>query len=472
MDADFHDALTVVLARELPGFRQLLECRQLTAGASQETFSILVETDGGQRQYALRRCPPTQQSGQIQGQVGLATEARLLQMAGRADIPVPGVLYVLQDTDGLGDGFLMDWLSGETLGQRIVKSEALAGIRPSLARQCGEVLARLHAIELDQELAKSLPTIGPASLVQETWDHYRELDVPVAMIDYSARWLLENLPSQSRKTLVHGDFRNGNLMIDETGIVAVLDWELAQLGDPVRDLGWLCVNSWRFGCSDLPVGGFGAVEDLLEGYQAESGIVISTEELRFWQIFGSFWWSVTTLGMAATWRSGETPSLERPVIGRRSSEAQMDCVNLVIPGDFALPQAIELDEGTQLPMPAELLEGVRSFLREEVAAGDQQRFGFLAKVAANSLGIAQREFLYGPALAQAEHSRLSAMLGEGSLDQLRRQLVEQLRNGLPLDTPGLGAHLRQTVAGQLSIDQPHYSALWEARPAAILSSQR
>lgn len=459
----FLDALKVVLEIRVTGFRELKECQQLTAGASQETFRVLVEAAGGERQFALRRSPPTLDGGSVPGQVGLAAEARLLQLAGEAGIPAPGVIYLLQDSDALGEGFLMEWLEGETLGQRIVRSESLANIRPQLARQCGEVLARLHAIEVNDQLAECLPTVTPASLVQETWLSYQELNTPAPMIDFTARWLLENLPQQSRQTLVHGDFRNGNLMIDENGIVAVLDWELSQVGDPVRDLGWLCVNSWRFGSADLPVGGFGEIEDLLAGYRAESGIEISYEDLRFWQIFGSFWWSVSTLCMVASWRTGDTPSLERPVIGRRSSEAQMDCVNLIIPGDYELPADIELDQGTQLPMPAELLEGVRVFLKDEVAANENKHFSFLAKVAANSISIAQRELLHGPALAHAELHRLQAMLGEGSLDQLRWKLVEDLRNDLPLATSGLAEHLRQSVAGQLRIDQPNYSAL---RPSA------
>lgn len=262
-----------------------------------------------------------------------------------------------------------------------------------------------------------------------------------------------------RQTLVHGDFRNGNLMIDETGIRAVLDWELAQIGDPVRDLGWLCVNSWRFGQAELPVGGFGVIEDMLEGYRTVSGIDIDRDDLTFWLVFGSFWWSIATLSMALTWRTGETPSLERPVIGRRSSEGQMDCVNLLIPGKFQHLADRPLDQGHQLPMPAELLEGVRKFLKEDVAANQQGRSAFLAKVAANSLGIAQRELLHGQALAQREEERLQKLLGEGDLEQLRWQLVHALRADLPLDTPGLDEHLRETVAGQLAIDQPFYSAL-------------
>ncbi len=458
-DSSLLDALERLLAGQFDGHQKIAEYEQLTAGASQQTFRILVESEAGSSQFALRRAQPGAQGETAPGQVGLNTEALLLQTARQAGIPVPEVIHVLQEEDGLGEGFLMQWLEGETLGQRIVSSDSLASVRPQLARQCGEILARVHGIALHDKLVDALPTVTPAALVEDTWKIYRELRVPAPMIDFSARWLLEHLPESPRQTLVHGDFRNGNLMIDETGIRAVLDWELAQIGDPVRDLGWLCVNSWRFGRADLPVGGFGRVEDLLQGYRSVSGIAVSQEDLRFWQVFGSFWWSVTTLMMAATWRSGETPSLERPVIGRRSSEAQMDCVNLLIPGDYQLPEVAQLDEGTQLPMPAELLQGVRDFLKGEVAGKESGQFAFLAKVAANSLGIAQREFLYGPGLADEEHQRLQGLFDEGALDDLRWQLVQELRGNLPLDTPSLADHLRQSVAGQLWIDQPGYSGL-------------
>ena len=135
------------------------------------------------------------------------------------------------------------------------------------------------------------------------------------------------------------------------------------------------------------------LEDLLAGYRDVTGIEVSAKQLHFWQVFGSFWWSIVTLQMANAWRTGEAPSLERPVIGRRSSEAQMDCVQMLIPGDFELPDSdAPLAAGTQLPMPAELLEGVVDFLRKDVAGELDSHRGFLARVAANSLRIAQREF--------------------------------------------------------------------------------
>ena len=468
----FTAALEKVLTRELVGFKALLSCQQLTAGASQETYRIRVAEvargDGAhegapaERQLALRRSQPASHAESGVGAISLATEARLFQLAGAAGIPGPGIHYVLQPQDGLGSGFIMEWLEGETLGQRIVRAEQLAGVRPRLARECGQILGRIHALDWHAaDLVGALPEVDPAALVEETWSLYRELEVPVPMIDFAGRWLRDNLPQASRTTLVHGDFRNGNLMVTEDGINAVLDWELAHIGDPVRDLGWLCVNSWRFGKDTLPVGGFGEIEELLAGYKETSGLDITRQELEFWQVFGSFWWAMVTLQMANSWRSGETPSLERPVIGRRSSEAQMDCVNLLIPGDYTLPALQEpISQGTQLPMPAELLAGVAAFLKDQVAAKLDPHNAFLAMVAANSLSIAQREFQCGPTLARQEQQRLQALLEEqGELDTLRWELVNRLRADMPLQTPGLAEHLRQTVAAQLAIDQPRYSAL-------------
>ena len=462
MPDTFNHSLKTVLGREFPGFEELTSCKQLTAGASQQTYRLGIKTSSGERLLALRRSQPGVDSDSSVGSISLSTEARLFQLAGAAGIPGPRVFYVLEPDDRLGAGFIMEWLEGETLGQRIVRAEELSAVRPRLARECGEILGRIHALDWQAAgLGEDLPTVEPAALVDETWSSYRELNVPVPMIDYSWRWLKDNLPAGSRTALVHGDFRNGNLMVTPQGINAVLDWELCQVGDPVRDLGWLCVNSWRFGRSTLPVGGFGEIDDLLAGYKETSGVEVPREQLEFWQVFGSFWWAMATLQMASTWRSGETPSLERPVIGRRSSEAQMDCVNLLIPGDFTLPPAGQtISQGTQLPMPAELLEGVAKFLKDEVAPALDSQHSFLARVAANSLGIAQRELIYGAELAAQERRRLELLLGrEDNLETLRWELVNQLRADLPIDTPGLAEHLRQSVAGQLVVDQPQYSAL-------------
>src|SRR5262249_28110934 len=136
-------------------------------------------------------------------------------------------------------------------------------------------------------------------------------------------------PPLQKPVLLHGDFRNGNLVVDpERGIAAVLDWELAHRGDPAEDLGWLCVNSWRFGAASNPVGGFGSYEDLLSAYRAAGGDEIPLNKVRYWQAVGSLKWAVMCLVMYDGWATGTAVSVERPIIGRRVSEAEIDLLNV------------------------------------------------------------------------------------------------------------------------------------------------
>ena len=456
LDDEFNAQIGQFIGRTFPG-AQLIDVQQLTAGASQQTFRISVRhREGHEANYALRRAQPGLERSSY-GQVSPSVEAELLELASSAHVPVPKVIESLRSTDGLGDGYLMEWLQGETMGQRIVKLPELQSARENLAFECGQALARIHAIEVPNQLQEALHSVSPEELVRETWEAYITLETPQPMIDFTAQWLLNNLPPESDSALVHGDFRNGNLMVAEQGITAVLDWELCHLGDPMRDLGWLCVNSWRFGRRDLPVGGFGTVDELVAGYEAQAGTCIDRDALHFWEVFGSFWWSVTTLGMAQTWRTGETPSVERPVIGRRSSEAQMDCVHLLIPGD--IDSALLQRQQTELPTSAELVNSVRTHLKTSVLQNLDGADKFLLRVAMNSLAIAERELQLTPTLESEELSRLMALVGEGELAELRWRLVHALRSGEFPNDSRLYEHLRLSVAGRLSIDQPTYSAL-------------
>lgn len=460
MSADIAAQVGACLARLLPSFRELKSCERLSGGASQETWRINADTADGPQRYALRRAPGGVTATHAEMTVGLAAEARLLAAAHAAGVPEPRVLGLLAPEDGLGTGFLMEWLDGETLGAQIVRSEALAGVRPQLARQCGEVLARIHAIDPDAAgLRGLLPERTPEQLVRETWELYQSYNTPQPMIDYSARWLLEHLPPPTTPRLVHSDFRNGNLMIaPERGIVGVLDWELSQLGDPMRDLGWLCTPSWRFGKHELPVGGFGQIADLLDGYASVAGQRPDEKQLHWWIVFGSFWWSVGTLMMTDLYRKGPDRSVERVAIGRRSSECQMDLVNLLIPGPVLPLVAAGAPEDLEMPRSEELLASVAGFLRDEVAAGSKGRVSFLARVAANSLEIVGRELELGAVRRERERNGLEGLLGVSiELAALRRELAQRLRtNLLRLDHPHLGAELRQSVADQIAIDQPNY----------------
>jgi aminoglycoside phosphotransferase (APT) family kinase protein len=461
----FEGRVRAVLAREIPDFAELRGVERLSGGASQETYRIvLAGPQGHERRLALRRASGGEERTGGPGP-GLATEARLMRVAREAGVPEPEVHYVLEPEDELGPGFLMEWLEGEALGARIVRAPEFEGIRPQLARQCGEILARIHAIDLEKNgLAERLATVSPEQYVRQTWEGYRAYPTPQPMIDYTARWLLDHLPGDPELRLVHNDFRNGNLLLTPDGIVAVLDWELAHVGDPMRDLGWLCTNSWRFGQRELPVGGFGEREDLFCGYEAVSGRAVDPDHVKFWEVFGSFWWSIGCLQMAEHYRTGPDQSVERPAIGRRSSECQVDCVNLLIPGPVQLAEPEAGRDDVDMPRADELLASVRDFLRTEVMEGTRGRTRFLARVAANSLDIVGRELALGPRARARELEALRALFAShDDLPTLRWRLVSALRDGsMPLDRPGLAECLRESVVHQAAIDQPRYSGFRHA----------
>ena len=160
---------------------------------------------------------------------------------------------------------------------------------------------------------------------------YHGFNWPRPVFELALRWLSNHDPGPSAEvTLVHGDFRHGNLIIGPDGVRAVLDWELAHLGDPMEDLGWVCVNSWRFGEIDKPVGGFGSREELFAGY-AEGGRRADPARVRFWEVMGTLRWGVMCCGMMQRFRSGPDHSMERAMIGRRASETEIDLLRLLAP---------------------------------------------------------------------------------------------------------------------------------------------
>jgi aminoglycoside phosphotransferase (APT) family kinase protein len=457
--AEFEAKLREVIVREIEEATDLLSAERLSGGASQETYRLRVDTADGERLLCLRRAAGGLQHEEGSIAPGLATEALLMRSARAVGVPEPEVYYVLQSDDGIGDGFIMQWLEGEALGARIARSPDLAELRPKLAFECGQIMARIHAVDLDATgLRERLMTTTPREFVEQTWERYKLLNAPQPMIDFTGRWLMEHLPEKFDLALVHNDFRNGNFMVDGKGINAVLDWEIAHIGDPMRDLGWICTSSWRFGVAQLPVGGFGHYEDLFAGYESVSGHRVDPAHVKFWEVFGSFWWAVGCLGMAEHYRSGPDKTVERPAIGRRSSECQVDCVNLLIPGPVELVEPLTDSSAQDMPRADELLASVRDFLRADVMSATSGRTAFLSRVAANSLDIVLRELSLGTPQREQEQARLRTLFNStADLSELRWRLVNELRDGsLSLQTPGLAEHLRATVVNQIAIDQPRY----------------
>ncbi|MBP7705555.1 MAG: phosphotransferase family protein [Caulobacter sp.] len=319
--SDLESALNAV-APQLGG-KSIENLRRLSGGASQETWAFSLD-DG--RPLILRRKPQGAPSTTGNNNP-LSTEAALIRAATLQGAAVPEVLYVSEPGSDIGEAYVMAAVEGETLGKRIAQGEAFAAIRPQLARQCGEALAKIHAIPLE-----GLPPLARSSALDELEKYetvYRTLGARRPILEAAFRYLKDRAPKLDRPVMLHGDFRNGNIMFDpQVGVAAVLDWELVHIGDPAEDMGWLCTASWRFG-GGKPVGGFGDYQDLLDGYEAAGGAPIPLERVLYWQMLGSLKWGVMCEGMYSSYANGSDTSVERPMIGRRTSECEIDLVALL-----------------------------------------------------------------------------------------------------------------------------------------------
>ena len=316
------DVVTRVTGRHL-GTTEVRDLTRLSGGASRETWAYdAVAADGTVLELILRRDPPGRPPASVD-------ECALLTEAKRSWVPVPRVRFELDEDDGAGHGFVMDRIAGETLGRRIVGDQAFASARVGFAYHCGEILAGIHAMDIDASGLRA--PRDPSSFVLDQVTGYEQLldgfDVARPVLELAMRWLRTHQPDLHEPTVVHGDFRVGNLIVDDTGIRSVLDWELAHVGDPAEDLGWLCVRSWRFG-GDRQVGGIGDVADLLAGYTDAGGRGLTADDVRYWEIFGNLRWAVICVAQAFTHLGGHR-SVELAAIGRRVSEVEHDIMELL-----------------------------------------------------------------------------------------------------------------------------------------------
>jgi aminoglycoside phosphotransferase (APT) family kinase protein len=316
-----------------PGDVRVGSLHRLAGGASRELWSLDVELAGSspaRLPLVLRRDP----HGRV-GDTDRALEFRVLRAAAGAGVPVPRVHWCCADASVLGAPFfLMDRLEGETLPRRLLRDPQYAATRAGLAAELGAILARIHAIDAScpelAGLAAAGAGVGSALLeTRRIAESVERLAVePHPVLDLAARWLEAHAPEPRQRVLVHGDYRVGNVMFDASGVRAILDWELTHLGDPVEDLGWLCVRAWRFGNDALPVGGVGTREALVRAYQEAGGAPVDPEALRFWEVCGNFKLALVFISQCRAWIDG-VPSLELASLGRRTAEAEQELLELI-----------------------------------------------------------------------------------------------------------------------------------------------
>ncbi|MET0704906.1 MAG: phosphotransferase family protein [Mycobacterium sp.] len=292
--------------------------RALTGGASRITWAFTARTGDTSLPLILRTGSPDEVHA------GMELEARAQQIAGAAGAPVPQILVASDSPVALGNPYLIcNEIAGETIVRKIQRALDDTG-RAALLHQCATALAAIHRAD---------PT--EAQLVEgdqiALWrTQLDEIGDTTATFEWAFRWLEKNRPAASTPTLVHGDFRMGNLIIDGSHLAAVLDWELVHAGDACEDLAWFSIRAWRFGAPKARgAGGLGSIEDLLRAYEEASGVAVDRADFRWWLIQATLRWGVICRYQAHRHLSGETPSVELATIGRRVCETEWDLLTLL-----------------------------------------------------------------------------------------------------------------------------------------------
>jgi aminoglycoside phosphotransferase (APT) family kinase protein len=457
---------------------------RLTGGASRESWSFEATAGDDSARLVLRRDPPHAARPE-----GMARETAAIAAAHRAGVPVPRPVDSGADPAVLGAPYMItEYVAGETIGRRLLRDDRYAGARRAMAGELGRTLARIHGVPIG-----AVPGLEAYEPLERLRADYDALGEPLPTIEIALRRLERSRPAPVPETLVHGDFRTGNLIIAPGGLRAVLDWELVHRGDPREDLGWLCVKCWRFG-SPLPAGGFGGVDELLDGYAEVAGWRPDPDDVLWWQIYGTARWAVGCRTMAEAHLSGALRSVELAAIGRRVCEQEHDLLlALGLPPDPGAGQvraaggpvtpttdsaaaaaepahsdgvpgrsagvsgspeggAGPVSDLHGRPSAADLVGAVAGFLREEMMPATEGRLKFLTRVAAGALDGVARELVLGPEQERRHRDRLAAL---GRADQAA--LAAAIRSGeIDADDPALLAAVRAAVTDRLAVANPAY----------------
>ena len=266
----------------------------------------------------------------------ITAEAAIRNLAEEHGVPVPHIHAVCTDPSFVGGPFFVsDRVDGESVPRRVLRLVEAEAIGERVAGQLGEALARIHSID---------PARAPENLMDDRSENPAEtalvgadrmvadLPLPRPALAYGIRWLERHLPSApSRRTIVHTDARNGNILVSARGLEAVLDWEgTVRHGDPMQDLAWPALRMWRFKEDAREIGGFAGREPFVAGYEAAGG---SFDEERFtwWKVLGTLRWALGLASQSAAHLDGRFRSIVMAASGRRVPELEWDLLMLVRP---------------------------------------------------------------------------------------------------------------------------------------------
>ncbi len=316
---------------------QVITLERLAGGACQDNYVVALEVASGAHAGTRRMVLRSDARTSLPGSLDRAKEHDVIQAAVRGGVRTPDARWLARDLVREGSSaYFMDWVEGEAIGRRVVGSSKLATARQRLPAACAGELAKIHAITPATHPALFHADSAAATTGNPSADALRFLRTmldalvdPRPALELAFRWLRENAPEAHEITLVHGDFRTGNLMVTPDGLAGVLDWEFAHWGAPAEDLAWMCVRDWRFGQLALAAGGFAPRARLYEEYARASGKAVDPALVRYWEIMGNARWAAASLHQGERYMSGGDSDIELVGVARRAIEMEYEALRLI-----------------------------------------------------------------------------------------------------------------------------------------------
>ena len=292
---DIRARLAAFICRKVDGIVRVGALRRFTVGVSWVTYGVRAQwSQGGRemvRELVLRVGPPNGIFAPYRAEPEFIT---LKALAG-SGVPVPQVFWFSDDVGILGAPFIISQLvPGEapipwTHDGSPAFDEAE---RIRIGRQFVEALAALHRFKWQGTEVERLDGSKDPQCTALAQIDYWEANLAkwsarrIPMLELAAQWLRKHAPVAERVSIVHGDYRIGNFLVAKGDITAILDWEIVRLGDPVEDLGFICMQAWRgkqpYMCHLL------TREELRESYVALTGMDVSLASMRYWEAFGTY----------------------------------------------------------------------------------------------------------------------------------------------------------------------------------------
>ena len=327
--------IAAYLQHQMPAAREIevSQLARIPGGASRETWSFDATWRDGKaragRGFILRRDPEASLL-----ETERYVEFRVYQALQGTGVPVPEVFWLEADPQWLERPFfVMARLPGETSPQRLVAT-GFGGKAEAIAQQKVDVLARIHNLDWR---ALGLDFLGApdggercAECEIARWETIMRAQAlePQPVLELALAWLRAHKPVAQKIALVHADYRTGNFLVDGDRITGVLDWEMVHLGDPLEDVAWLCLRSWRW-AGDARVGGLLPRDEFYRRYEAASGLRVDREAVRFWEVLGNLKLAAICLTGARSFVEGRSKDAVHAFTAHLKPEIEAEILRLI-----------------------------------------------------------------------------------------------------------------------------------------------